>query len=108
MRPSLDQLSTVVLVACAAAMVGMAARRQFSKPASAVTDRTVPGWRQLAATGHRAGPPAAAVTMIEFSDYQCPSCERLRFAIDTVLANHPTDVALVYRHYPLRLTHAYS
>lgn len=37
----------------------------------------------------------------------CPWCERVRFVLDTVRRRFP-DLALVYRHYPLRLTHPYS
>ena len=43
----------------------------------------------------------APVTVVSFSDYQCPFCRRM---LDTLVALHrayPDTVQVVYRHYPL-------
>jgi protein-disulfide isomerase len=48
------------------------------------------------------GPRAAAVTVVEFSDFQCPSCRVVQPVIADVLARHPGDVRLLFRHFPLR------
>ena len=108
MRRSLDDLMTFGLIAAAATMAGMAIRHYAAGPRVVSTTRSVEHWRMLAHDGHRRGPAAAPVTIVEFADFQCPSCERVRFSIDTVLTRHSADVALVYRHYPLRMTHPYS
>lgn len=47
------------------------------------------------------GRPDAPVTVVSFSDYQCPFCRRF---LDTLLELHtafPDTVQVVYRHYPL-------
>ena len=47
------------------------------------------------------GPADAPVTVVSFSDYQCPYCRRM---LDTLVALHeayPETVQVVYRHYPL-------
>ncbi len=47
------------------------------------------------------GRPDAPVTIVSFSDYQCPFCRRM---LDTLIAVHeayPDTVQVVYRHYPL-------
>lgn len=47
------------------------------------------------------GPKNAKVTVIEFSEYQCPFCARFKPTIDQLVAEYPKDVRHVYRHNPL-------
>lgn len=71
-------------------------------------DRAIDGWERLAADGHRIGPWEAAVTILEWGDYECPFCRRLDPGIRAVLREHPRSVALVYRHFPMSYhEHAY-
>jgi protein-disulfide isomerase len=43
----------------------------------------------------------ARVTIVEFSDFQCPYCARLQPTLKQVLEAYPNDVKLVYKDYPL-------
>jgi protein-disulfide isomerase len=48
------------------------------------------------------GPEDAPVTIIEFSDYQCPYCERwYQDVYEQLLANYPGKLRFVYRDLPL-------
>lgn len=47
------------------------------------------------------GPVDAAVTIIQFAEFQCPFCGRAKEAIDQLLKNYPKDVRLVVRDFPL-------
>jgi len=60
----------------------------------------------VAADGPSKGPADARVTIIEFSDFQCPYCQRAVGTMQQVLAKYPDDVRLVYRHLPLDRIHA--
>ncbi len=51
------------------------------------------------------GPPDAAVTMVEFSDFQCPYCASLHSTLQQVLAKYGAQVRLVYRNFPLSQVH---
>lgn len=53
------------------------------------------------------GPADAVVTLIEFSDYQCPFCAKLAPAIEQLLARFPRDVRFVHRDFPLA-NHVYA
>ncbi len=47
------------------------------------------------------GPAAAPVTIVEFSDYQCPYCHRAQAVIDEVLQRYAGKVRLVHLDFPL-------
>ena len=51
------------------------------------------------------GPEDAPVTIVEFSDFECPYCARVNPALDQVMNNYGGKVRLVFRHFPLS-THA--
>ncbi len=48
------------------------------------------------------GPAKAPVTIVEFSDYQCPYCSRAEATVQDVLKKYGDKVRLVYRDYPLQ------
>ena len=47
------------------------------------------------------GPADAWVTIVEFSDFQCPYCGMAEPTVEQVLALYPADARLVYKHFPL-------
>ena len=49
------------------------------------------------------GPDDALVTIVEFSDFQCPFCKRVNAALADVKANYPNDVRIVFRQRPLAM-----
>jgi len=85
-----------------------AARRQFidglrRQYAAFVTWE--PLREQVDPIGPRRGPDAAPVTIVEFSDFECPFCGRFTPELQRVLAAYPKQVRLVFRNYPLRSIH---
>lgn len=60
---------------------------------------------QVAADGPARGPANAPVTIIEFSDYQCPFCKRAEPIVNEVMKRYPDQVRLVFRHFPLDQIH---
>lgn len=47
------------------------------------------------------GTKGAPVTIVEFSDYQCPFCGRARPTINKVLETYPKEVLYVFKDFPL-------
>lgn len=45
--------------------------------------------------------PDAALTVIEYSDFQCPFCAQLAPVLEELQADHPEDVRIVFRHFPI-------
>jgi len=47
------------------------------------------------------GAADASVTLLEYSDLQCPYCGPLEPILNAVVEKYPNDVRLVFRHWPL-------
>lgn len=57
---------------------------------------------EVADGGHPSrGPTDAAVTIVEFSDYQCPFCGRARATVNQILQEYEGKVRYVFRDFPL-------
>ena len=55
------------------------------------------------AVGPSKGEAAAPVTIVEFSDYECPFCGRVEPTVRNVIEEYKGKVRLVYREYPLSI-----
>lgn len=52
------------------------------------------------------GPEDAPITLVEFSDYECPFCRRWHDEVyEPLLAAYPGKIRFVYRHLPLTSIH---
>lgn len=51
--------------------------------------------------GPSRGPKDAPVTVIEFSDYQCPFCSRSRPTVNQIIETYPKEVRYVFMDFPL-------
>ena len=49
---------------------------------------------------HVRGPATAAVTIVEYSDFQCPACKAYYSVVDHLIASS-TNLRVVYRNFPL-------
>jgi protein-disulfide isomerase len=47
------------------------------------------------------GPANARITLVEFSDFQCPYCSKASTQIAAILKAYPNDVKLVFKQFPL-------
>lgn len=47
------------------------------------------------------GPQAAPVTIVLFSDFQCPFCSRVEPTLAQLIQAYPSDVRIVWKHQPL-------
>jgi len=54
---------------------------------------------------HIRGNKNAPITLVEYSDFECPFCSRFLPSVEQVLEKYPNDVRVVYRHFPLRSIH---
>ncbi len=57
--------------------------------------------KEVEAKGPARGPEGAKVTIVEFSDFQCPFCSKAHDTVEEVMNAYPGKVRLVFRHFPL-------
>lgn len=55
----------------------------------------------VSANDHVLGKADAKVTVIEYSDFECPFCGQIESAFDQMRAEFKNDVRFVFRHFPL-------
>lgn len=48
------------------------------------------------------GPEDARVTLVVFSDFQCPYCSKEFPVVEQLMKKYPNDLNVVYKHFPLR------
>jgi protein-disulfide isomerase len=78
---------------------------QLQRTASVSILLTRPKADVKADAGRLRGNPGAAVTIVEFSDFQCPYCQAAQQTLKEVLAKYDGKVRLGFRDFPLRQIH---
>ncbi|MBV8897380.1 MAG: DsbA family protein [Acidobacteriaceae bacterium] len=57
---------------------------------------------------HVQGEEDARFTLVEYGDYECPNCGQLFQTICDLRLQHPRNIRLVFRHYPLSGIHPHA
>jgi len=60
---------------------------------------------EVEAIGPSRGPEDAPITLVEFSDFECPFCVRVLPTLDQVEETYGDQVRIVYRQFPLNAIH---
>jgi protein-disulfide isomerase len=57
---------------------------------------------------HVKGATTPKVTVVEFSDLECPGCKGYQPIVQQLLQKYPNDLQLIYRQFPLVQIHPYA
>ena len=90
----LPRLAVSVVLVIAACVGSFLLARGVRKPFSS----NAPEYRKL-------GPAGAKVTIVEFSDFECPACRVAEPPMRALLKLYDGKVRLVFKHYPLERMH---
>ena len=91
----------VVLVALAAGAAVLLSRNTDRRPEVSTTPPV-----DIKGGGHFRGPENAQVTLVEFGDYECPSCGAYHPFVKEILSRYPDKLRLEFHHFPLVGVHA--
>lgn len=100
-------LAAGLSVTCAVLVTALVVRRElFSSPSRSgqflSSPEPVENWGDLISSGHRVGAADPIMTIVEFADFECPFCRKFTLEVfNPFLRDNPSDVALIYRHFPL-------
>lgn len=67
-----------------------------------------PSVSEVVASDHMKGNPNAELTLVEYSDFQCPACRVQYQSIKEIWTPIKSSVRFVYRHFPLTNTHPHA
>src|ERR1051326_3546176 len=106
----------IIFIAIAVLIAGGAAlylSKQSSEASETSSEQAAPVAAKAPASapsggGRIRGPMKAPVTLMEFGDYQCPSCGYYAPIVEEVLKRFPNDVRLEFHHYPLVGLHQWA
>lgn len=59
----------------------------------------------ISETDHIRGAQSGKVTLVEFGDFQCPACGAYESIVRQLVADNPTALKVVFRHFPLTQIH---
>jgi len=62
----------------------------------------------LQPTDHMQGSEHARVTLIEYGDFECPTCKLAAPTIKMLLDQYPNQIRFAYRHFPLEDAHPHA
>lgn len=104
-RAVLETTATVLLTAAAVAVASFYVHGQMAGGPGArpqvAEDSEIENWREDTALGIRIGPADARMVVTEFMDFTCPFCAMVVPVVDSILSRYPSEVALVFQHFPL-------
>jgi protein-disulfide isomerase len=60
------------------------------------------------ARDHTRGPRDAAVTLLEYGDYECPHCGRAHFIVEEIMAQDGDALRFAFRNFPLAQIHPHA
>lgn len=71
----------------------------------AAPENTIGDIRPVGGQDHIRGSEDAKITIIEYSDIECPFCKKFHPTMTRLLEEYPNDVRWVWRHLPLEQLH---
>lgn len=102
-----NDVTTGVLALAALLVVVLAIRAQFSPSREPTYVLPAPLPSELD-SGQIIGARTASVRITEFADFQCEYCAQLQPALRRLVHEHRPDVAIVFKHFPLEMTHPHA
>jgi protein-disulfide isomerase len=102
-----ERLVSGVLVGCALIVTGLLIRRELmSEPVGVVASAPeepirVENWKALLLAGPQFGTDEANVSIVVFSDFECPFCRSFHQSLQTVRREFGDRLLVTYVHFPL-------
>jgi len=107
MSDLIDKALSVVTALAAVGILVVMFHREFGRSSAVQRVAGQSGyygqWKDLIPAGHLIGNPAARVTVVEFTDLECPFCRRFDEVLRRTREEYPNDLNYVFVHFPLSM-----
>jgi protein-disulfide isomerase len=115
-KDTLSNIASVVLIACALTVTGLVVRNEWTRsnrsapapPAADLPPVKVSGWNDVMRGGTSLSKRGAPVTIVEYSDFQCPFCATVVPTLRTLQEKYGDRLTVVFRHFPIESIHPYA
>lgn len=105
MRNTWDNVGSAMVGIAALAVAAAFVHREFFPPPPPLgilpKSQFVEKWRDILPAGRLSGSPQAPITIVEFTDLQCPFCRRFNGALRAARSKYPDQISVLAVHYPL-------
>jgi protein-disulfide isomerase len=98
MKKLLKPVIVILILVGVAAGAAVYFSRTVAKP---VPIASIPATVEVKGGGHFRGPENAQVTLVEYGDYQCPTCGFYHPIVNEILSRYPDKLRLEFHHFPL-------
>ena len=85
--------------------MGISLRRAAYQPPAIVSADQLAKAELIPKDAHTFGDPSSPITVVEFADLMCPSCQRDSPQLKEFIMKHPGKIRMIYRHYPIEQLH---
>ena len=106
-RSMIKPLSVLAVLAIVALSTAFLLTHRGEQAASAQENPAVTTGSKpvITSEGWFRGDPSAKTILVEFGDYQCPSCALARLKVAEVLKKHDKGLKVVFKQYPMQNAH---
>ena len=94
-------VATVVILVVGAILLGNGSTSASTSSASQSDAPKVNNSQLLTKESYQTTPKGAVVTMVEFSDFECPGCGRIAPIVSQLLKEYKGKINVVYHNFPL-------
>jgi protein-disulfide isomerase len=95
-------------------VTGLVVRNEWTRPdrnapaAAELSPVKISGWDEVSRGGTNLSRPGAPVTVVEYSDFQCPFCATVVPTLRSLQEKYGDQLTVVFRHYPIESIHPYA
>jgi len=110
-REYLETAGTCLLFVCALAVTVLFVRRELAPtpdPRAPRPPEFRADWKAYLGGRKTFGQSRAPVTVVEFSDFQCPFCARFARVVDSLSIKYPDRIRVIFRNFPLTGLHPHA
>ncbi len=98
-------LATILLIVGAVFFLG---RGETAKTNSETKPTIVPKSSLVNEDSWKIGSESAKVTLVEYGDFQCPTCKVYEPIVENVIKKYGNKIQFVYRHFPIVQAHPFA